>query len=117
MPIYEYRCEKGHTFDVMQRVDDAPASECEVCGRPVRRVFQPPAVHFKGSGFYNTDYGTRKRQREQAASAESKNGSEAATKKEGAAASGDGASSGTAKADGAKPVKDKAKSAPAKTGK
>ena len=117
MPIYEYRCEKGHTFDVMQRHDDAPVAKCEVCGRPVRRVFHPIAVHFKGSGFYNTDYGTRKRQREQAASSESKNGSDASSKKDGATASSDGSSSGAAKSDGAKPAKDKAKSAPAKTGK
>jgi putative FmdB family regulatory protein len=64
MPIYEYRCKKGHTFEVMQRFSDEPVSTCEVCGIPVQRVFHPVAVHFKGSGFYNTDYGTRKRSRE-----------------------------------------------------
>ncbi len=64
MPIYEYRCRKGHTFEVMQRISDDPVVECEVCGAPVERVFHPVAVHFKGSGFYNTDYGTRKRARE-----------------------------------------------------
>jgi putative FmdB family regulatory protein len=61
MPIYEYRCEKGHTFDVMQRMSDPPVEKCEVCGAPVHRVFHPIAVHFKGSGFYNTDYGKQKR--------------------------------------------------------
>src|SRR4051794_30490353 len=61
MPIYEYRCEKGHTFEVMQRMSDEPVSKCEVCGAPVQRVFHPVAVHFKGSGFYNTDYGKQKR--------------------------------------------------------
>ena len=61
MPIYEYRCEKGHTFDVMQRMSDPPVKKCEVCGAPVQRVFHPVAVHFKGSGFYNTDYGKQKR--------------------------------------------------------
>ena len=61
MPIYEYRCEKGHTFEVMQRMSDDPVTKCEVCGAPVQRVFHPIAVHFKGSGFYNTDYGKQKR--------------------------------------------------------
>ena len=64
MPIYEYRCEQGHTFEVMQRMTDDPVSSCQTCDAPVQRVFHPVAVHFKGSGFYNTDYGTRKRARE-----------------------------------------------------
>jgi len=64
MPIYEFRCENGHLFEVMQRITDAPVTECETCGAPVTRVFHPIAVHFKGSGFYNTDYGTAKRKRE-----------------------------------------------------
>jgi putative FmdB family regulatory protein len=67
MPIYEYRCKNGHTFEVMQRFSDDPVTKCEVCGAPVERVFHPIAVHFKGSGFYNTDYGTRKRSREKEA--------------------------------------------------
>ena len=71
MPIYEYRCDNGHHFDVMQKMTDGPVTECEVCGAPVQRVFHPVAVHFKGSGFYNTDYGTAKRNRQTAASAES----------------------------------------------
>ena len=57
MPIYEYRCANGHTFEVMQSMSDEPAKECQVCGAPVERVFHPVAVHFKGSGFYTTDYG------------------------------------------------------------
>ena len=61
MPIYEYRCEKGHTFEVMQRMSDDTLTECSICGAPVQRVFHPVAIHFKGSGFYNTDYGKRKR--------------------------------------------------------
>jgi putative FmdB family regulatory protein len=64
MPIYEYRCEQGHQFEVLQRMSDEPVTVCETCEAPVQRVFHPVAVHFKGSGFYNTDYGTRKRQRE-----------------------------------------------------
>jgi putative FmdB family regulatory protein len=68
MPIYEYRCEQGHTFEVMQRMSDDPVASCETCEAPVQRVFHPVAVHFKGSGFYNTDYGTRKRSREKSES-------------------------------------------------
>lgn len=64
MPTYEYRCDKGHTFEVMQRMSDDPVQSCETCDAPVARVFHPVAVHFKGKGFYNTDYGTRKRSRE-----------------------------------------------------
>jgi putative FmdB family regulatory protein len=64
MPIYEYKCSNEHIFEVMQRMSDDPVSSCEVCGEPVERVFHPVAVHFKGSGFYNTDYGTKKRARE-----------------------------------------------------
>src|SRR3954453_6286920 len=61
MPFYEYRCENGHTFEVMQKMSDDPVQICEVCGVPVQRVFHPVAVHFKGSGFYNTDYGKQRR--------------------------------------------------------
>lgn len=58
MPIYEYRCPNGHTFEVFQRMSDPPASVCETCGAgPVEKLLFPVAVHFKGSGFYATDYG------------------------------------------------------------
>src|SRR3954452_9861171 len=56
MPIYEYRCLNGHTFEVTQSMSDDPVETCEVCGASVERVFHPVAVHFKGSGFYSTDY-------------------------------------------------------------
>ena len=71
MPTYEYRCENDHHFDVVQKMTDGPVTQCEVCGTPVQRVFHPIAVHFKGSGFYNTDYGTARRKRETEASAKS----------------------------------------------
>jgi putative FmdB family regulatory protein len=63
VPIYEYRCPNGHVFEIFQRMDDPPPATCEVCGdSPVERVLYPVAVHFKGSGFYSTDYGrSRKR--------------------------------------------------------
>jgi putative FmdB family regulatory protein len=65
VPIYEYRCPKGHTFELFQRMSDAPPERCEVCGAaPLERVLYPVAVHFKGSGFYSTDYGRGGRKRE-----------------------------------------------------
>ncbi len=70
MPIYEYRCDKGHTFEVIQRMSDDALDSCEVCSAPAARVLHAPAVHFKGSGFYNTDYGTKKRARERSANGE-----------------------------------------------
>ena len=57
MPIYEYRCSNGHQFEVFQAMADDPVSVCPECGASVERVFHPIAVHFKGSGFYTTDYG------------------------------------------------------------
>jgi putative FmdB family regulatory protein len=58
MPIYEYRCPDGHTFEVFQRFADAPIEKCEICAKsPVEKVLYPVSVHFKGSGFYSTDYG------------------------------------------------------------
>ena len=80
MPIYEYRCEQGHIFEVMQRMSDGPLSSCQTCSAPVQRVFHPVAVHFKGSGFYNTDYGTRKRAREK--DADSSDGAKSTDSKE-----------------------------------
>ena len=58
MPIYEYRCPRGHTFELFQRMTDPPAEACQICGEsPVTKVLYPAAIHFKGSGFYSTDYG------------------------------------------------------------
>src|SRR3954454_2233924 len=98
MPIYEYRCDNGHHFDVMQKMTDGPVTECEVCAAPVQRVFHPVAVHFKGSGFYNTDYGTAKRNRQSAASADSgadKHDAKQAEKKSDGSTSSDSSSSST----------------------
>lgn len=61
MPFYDYRCEKGHTFEVMQRMTDDSLTECQICSAPVQRVLHSPAVHFKGSGFYTTDYGKKRK--------------------------------------------------------
>jgi putative FmdB family regulatory protein len=59
VPIYEYKCDNGHVFDVIQKMVDDPLTECQECGAPAVRVLHSPAVHFKGSGFYNTDYGKK----------------------------------------------------------
>ena len=65
MPIYEYRCPNGHVFELLQRIGDSPPEACEECGEgPVERVLYPVAVHFKGSGFYTTDYGRGSRKKE-----------------------------------------------------
>ena len=105
MPIYEYRCEQGHTFEVIQRITDDPVATCQTCEAPVERVYHPVAVHFKGSGFYNTDYGTRKRQREGAEGGEggaSEKSSEKSSDKKGDAPKSDSSksdASGSKKAD------------------
>ncbi|MEN3284249.1 MAG: hypothetical protein V7607_5389 [Solirubrobacteraceae bacterium] len=91
MPIYEYRCERGHTFEVMQRMTDDPVSTCTTCEAPVQRVFHPVAVHFKGKGFYNTDYGTKRRNREMERS--SKDGGEKKESKSKDSAKSDSSSS------------------------
>jgi putative FmdB family regulatory protein len=74
VPIYEYKCENGHVFDVMQKMAEDPLTECVECGAAAVRVLHSPAVHFKGSGFYNTDYGKKKKGG--AASSESNGSSE-----------------------------------------
>ena len=79
MPIYEYRCDNGHNFEVVQRMTDDPIVVCETCQAPVQRVFHPVAVHFKGKGFYNTDYGTKKRNREKASEKSTSSSSDGST--------------------------------------
>ncbi len=117
MPTYEYRCENpdgAHLFEVVQRMSDGPVTACPHCGATVQRVFSPVAVHFKGSGFYNTDYGTAKRKRENEASAKSgadSNDAKTADKKtekktETASGSSDGASSKTSSTSPASPKSD-----------
>jgi putative FmdB family regulatory protein len=58
MPIYEYKCPNGHLLEVFHGMSESGPSKCEVCGAsPMERVLHPVAVHYKGSGFYSTDYG------------------------------------------------------------
>jgi predicted nucleic acid-binding Zn ribbon protein len=101
VPFYEYRRPDGTTIEVMQKMTDPPLTEDPDTGVPLERVFHPIAVHFKGKGFYNTDYGTKKRAREKADHEGAKKGDAAAgDAKKSDAASGD-ASSSTAKPEAA----------------
>jgi putative FmdB family regulatory protein len=97
MPVYEYRCDNGHTFEVIQRMSDDPIAACEECGAPVKRVFHPVAVHFKGSGFYTTDYGKKKGAGPEAPAKKDSDGKKDAPAKAGSDSSGSD-SSGSDKA-------------------
>ena len=99
MPIYEYRCPNGHTFEVFQKMSDPPVDACTVCGEsPVEKLLFPVAVHFKGSGFYSTDYG-RKGQKAGAKEGDGSGSSEKTTAdkkpKDGGSGSGDSGSGGS----------------------
>ena len=73
MPIYEYRCPNGHVFELFQRMDDSPPEQCPTCeAGPVEKVLYPVAVHFKGSGFYSTDYGRSRKTAKDDAGGDSK---------------------------------------------
>jgi putative FmdB family regulatory protein len=109
MPIYEYRRPDGSTFEIVQSFSDDSLTHDPDTGVPVERVLHAPAVHFKGKGFYNTDYGTRKRQRETAAASSSEDGS--AKKDSSSSSSSSSSSDGASKnADGAKAEKSSSES-------
>jgi putative FmdB family regulatory protein len=121
MPIYEYRRPDGTTFELQQSFSDEPLSTDPETGVPVQRVLHAPAVHFKGKGFYNTDYGTRNRQRESAAekkasSAES-SGGEASSSSSSSSSSGSDAGAGKGEKSAEKPAAKapEAKAVPAKS--
>src|SRR5271170_4610410 len=80
MPIYEYRRPDGTTFEIQQSFSDETLTHDPDSGVSVQRVLHAPAVHFKGKGFYNTDYGTRKRQREGSSDSDSKSSSSEGSK-------------------------------------
>lgn len=94
MPIYEYRRPDGSTFEIVQSFSDEPLTHDPDTGEPVERVLHAPAVHFKGKGFYNTDYGTRKRQRETAASSAQDGASGEGSSTDSSAKTADGADKG-----------------------
>ncbi|MGH3001848.1 MAG: FmdB family zinc ribbon protein [Gaiellaceae bacterium] len=83
MPIYEYKCPDGHLFEVFHGMTEPGPETCEVCGKgPLQRVLHPVAVHYKGSGFYSTDYGRKSKHPKDGGSAEA------------SSTSGDGGSAG-----------------------
>src|ERR1700686_1849172 len=112
MPIYEYRRPDGTTFELQQTFSDEPLKVDPDTGVPVERVLHPPAVHFKGKGFYNTDSGTRNRQPETAAAeASSKHSSSKdSSSTESPAASDSKDSSSAGSSTGEKSAKDSARS-------
>jgi putative FmdB family regulatory protein len=104
VPFYEYRRPDGTTFEVMQKMSDDPLTHDPETGVPVERVFSPIAIHFKGKGFYNTDYGTKKRNREKASekSASSANSSSGSSDSSSSSGSSDSSSSSSSSDGGAK---------------
>ncbi len=96
MPIYEYKCKQGHILEVLQRLADDEISACTTCGAPVKRVFHPVAVHFKGSGFYSTDYGKKGAPAPADSKGESDSAAKSSSSSESGSDSGSGSSSGSA---------------------
>jgi putative FmdB family regulatory protein len=98
MPIYEYRCPNGHTFERFQSMSAAAPEKCDICGAaPLELVLYPIAIHYKGSGFYSTDYGKK------GAAAAKKDGGDSGSSSGDSSSGGD---SSTSKTD-AKPATDK----------
>jgi putative FmdB family regulatory protein len=94
MPIYEYKCPNGHLLEVFHGMSDPGPDRCEVCGaEPLQRVLHPVAVHYKGSGFYSTDYGRGSRKPKDASSGDSGSSGSSSTSDSGS--SSDGSSSGS----------------------
>jgi predicted nucleic acid-binding Zn ribbon protein len=122
VPFYEYRRPDGTILEVMQKMTDPPLAEDPETGVPLERVFHPIAVHFKGKGFYNTDYGTKKRAREKADHEGAKNkesGDSSSASSESSSASestsGDSSSGETKKSESVSKAESAAKPAPSKT--
>jgi predicted nucleic acid-binding Zn ribbon protein len=118
VPFYEYRRPDGTILEVMQKMTDPPLAEDPETGVPLERVFHPIAVHFKGKGFYNTDYGTKKRQRENAKTEEGKKKAESKSDAaSGESSSGGDSSSSTSSSDASSsPASTKTESKPASSG-
>jgi putative FmdB family regulatory protein len=99
VPIYEYKCDNGHVFDVMQKMSEESLTECVECGAPAHRVLTAPAVHFKGSGFYNTDYGKRKGGGSNGSSSESSSDSGSSSSSDSSSSSGSSDSGSSSKSE------------------
>jgi putative FmdB family regulatory protein len=91
MPVYEYKCPNGHLFEVIHGMTEPSPETCEVCGAsPLQRVLHPVAVHYKGSGFYSTDYGRKKK-----TGAKDKDGAGGSSSSDGGSSSSSSESSGS----------------------
>jgi putative FmdB family regulatory protein len=95
MPTYEYRCENGHTFEALQSMSEDALSTCEVCGAPCQRLLSAPAIHYKGSGFYTTDYARKGKK----AGASSNSGSGSSSSDGGSSSSSGSSDSGSKSSD------------------
>ncbi len=85
MPLYEYQCETDGRFEVIQKFSDPPLEACPTCGKPVQKLLSAPAIQFKGTGWYITDYARKN--------------SSGAGKSDGAATASDSSKSDGGKAD------------------
>jgi putative FmdB family regulatory protein len=93
MPLYEYKCPNGHLFEVIHGMTENGPTACELCGAsPLQRVLHPVAVHYKGSGFYSTDYGRKKKA---AAKDGASSDSSSSDSSDSSSSSSDGGSSGS----------------------
>jgi putative FmdB family regulatory protein len=99
MPLYEYKCPNGHLFEVIHGMTEPSPETCEVCGAaPLQRVLHPVAVHYKGSGFYSTDYGRKSKQPSKDGGSSSSEGSSSSSSDSGSSGSSDSGSSDSKKA-------------------
>ena len=106
MPIYEYRCPNGHTFERFQSMTAPAPEKCDVCGAaPLELVLYPIAIHYKGSGFYSTDYGKGRSGKKDGDSSGDSSGDSASKgdSSKGDSSKGDSSSSGDSKSSDPKP--------------
>ena len=115
MPIYEYLCTDGHRVDVVQKFADEALTKCEVCGKRAQRVLHAPSIHFKGKGFYATDYGKGGKSSNGDKASESGSSSDSGSKESAAASSGDGNSGSKSESKGADSKSSESKSADSKS--
>jgi putative FmdB family regulatory protein len=95
MPIYEYKCPNGHLFEVFHGMTEPGPEVCEVCGAgPLQTVLHPVAVHYKGSGFYSTDYGRKGKKPVKEGAASDSSSSDSSSKSESSSSSSSSESSG-----------------------
>jgi putative FmdB family regulatory protein len=115
MPIYEYLCTDGHRVDVVQKFADEALTSCEVCGKPAQRVLHAPSIHFKGKGFYATDYGKGGKGSNGDKASDPGSSSDSGSKESAAASSGDGNSGSKSESKGSDSKSSESKSADSKS--